>query len=472
MRKYTLAPFFWTQQQDEILVTNDAGRFLFMPQESFRSFVNGDLAADSQILHDLCNKGFVLLSPLQAYLDQWSMEVRRSKGCHFSATQLFILVLTSACNQRCVYCQASAGHENKYMSSDTAYKAIDLAFSSPANNITLEFQGGEPTLNVTVLRDAVLYAKELQATSGKNLSLTIVTNLTAADDELLGWLMDHDVGICSSLDGPEYIHNMNRPMGNSSNAYVSFYEGVRKYQDACSKREKIAVVQAIQTTTRISLNAGKQIVEEYRKLGCDAIYLRPLTPLGFAARSWEDIGYTPDEYLVYYRQVVNYLLSLERDGIQFKEITAGILLHRILFHEAVSHTEHRSPCGGAIGQMAIQYNGDVFTCDEARMLGATGDTAFKIGSVDDSYATLISSPVVHALCTASCIEGLPECCDCVYQPYCSTCPVVTYGLENDIFSHQFEAYHCKISKGIFDFLFSIIRKADSKDMEILERWAQ
>ena len=122
--------------------------------------------------------------------------------------------------------------------------------------------------------------------------------------------------------------------------------------------------------------------------------------------------------------------------------------------------------------MAIQYNGDVYTCDEARMLGASGDTSFKIGTVDDSYATLIASPVVHALCTASCIEGLPECCDCVYQPFCSTCPVVTFGLEKDIFSHQFESYHCKISKGIFDYLFSLIHNADSKDMEILERWAE
>lgn len=251
------------------------------------------------------------------------------------------------------------------------------------------------------------------------------------------------------------------------------YTFFRRFRSIYTRqRWKDPAVQAIQTTTRHSLRYGTQIVDEYRKLGSDAIYLRPLTPLGFAAASREEIGYTAEEYLDYYRKVVDYLLSLEREDTPFKEITAGILLHRILFHEAVSHTEHRSPCGGAVGQMAVQYNGDVYTCDEARMLGACGDTSFKIGTVDNSYAKLIASPVVHALCTASCIEGLPECRDCVYQPFCATCPVVTYSQEKDIFSHQTESYHCKISKGIFDYLFSIIRNANAKDMEILERWAE
>ena len=97
---------------------------------------------------------------------------------------------------------------------------------------------------------------------------------------------------------------------------------------------------------------------------------------------------------------------------------------------------------------------------------------FKIGSIDDGYSKLIASPVVHAVCTASCVEGLPECCECVYQPFCATCPVVTYGLENDIFSQQQESYHCKISKGIFAYLFDKIRHSDDNELDILTRWAE
>lgn len=472
MDTYSLAPFFWLYKEEDVLLTNDAGRYIFISQNDFKLFVNKKLPLDSEIMMKLLDNGFAFITSEYIYLDQWAMEVRRSKGCHFTATQLFILVLTSACNQQCVYCQASAGNEAHFMTRESALKAIRLAFSSPVNSITIEFQGGEPTLNPNILKESVLYAKEMQESSGKALSMAIVTNFTAVDEELLGWLMDHGVSICSSLDGPSDVHNLNRPMRNRSDSYDAFYNGVNKYVNACLKRGKNPTVQAIQATTRHSLDYGTQIADEYRKLGSDAIYLRPLTPLGFAAKHWAEIGYTPEEYLSYYIHVVNYLLALERQGLHMKEITAGIFLRRILFHEAVSHTEHRSPCGGAIGQMAIQYNGDVYTCDEARMLGEMGDTSFKIGTVDDKYALLISSPVVHALSTASCIEGLPDCCDCAYQPFCATCPVVTYGSERDIFTHKYENYHCKISKGILDYLFSLIRDADQKDLEILERWAQ
>lgn len=472
MSNYKMAPFFWEKQKSDILLTNDAGRFLYITSNDFQEFIEGALTKESIVLESLIEEGFAFVETDIKFLDEWAMEVRMSKSCHFTATQLFILVLTSACNQSCVYCQASAGSDNNYMTIETARKSIDIAFTSPAESITIEFQGGEPTLNPSVLYASVLYAKELQEKTGKNLLMALVTNLTNADDYLIGWLLDHKVDICSSLDGPEYVHNKNRPMNNFNNTYVSYFEGVKKYQNACMQRSIDPTIKAIQTTTRYSLDYGIQIVDEYRNLGSDSIYIRPLTPLGYAAKNWKDIGYTTDQYLSYYRSIVDYIISIERNGTPIKEVTASILLHRILLHEAVSHTEHRSPCGGAIGQMAINYDGDIYTCDEARMLGTSGDKAFRIGNVDDTYIKLISSPVVHALCTASCLEGLPMCCDCVYQPFCSTCPVVTYGFEKDIFSHQLETYHCKISKGILEYLFALIRGADAQTMEILMRWAQ
>ena len=42
--------------------------------------------------------------------------------------------------------------------------------------------------------------------------------------------------------------------------------------------------------------------------------------------------------------------------------------------------ELRSPCGAAMGQMAYYYNGNVYTCDEGRMLAEMGNSAFCLGS--------------------------------------------------------------------------------------------
>ena len=65
--------------------------------------------------------------------------------------------------------------------------------------------------------------------------------------------------------------------------------------------------------------------------------------------------------------------------------------------------ELRSPCGGAIGQMAYYHNGKVYSCDEARMLAEMGDDSFCLGNVyKDSYNDLMSSSVCKVLARASC----------------------------------------------------------------------
>ena len=134
--------------------------------------------------------------------------------------------------------------------------------------------------------------------------------------------------------------------------------------------------------------------------------------------------------------------------------------------------ELRSPCGASIGQMAFNYDGNIYTCDEGRMIAEMGDQSFKIGTVNDDYTSLVSSNACKICSSASVIEALPECCGCVYQPYCGICPVVNYALDGDVFARQSNNYKCKIYKGMLDVLFSILEKEDKQEMEILYSWCE
>ncbi len=97
--------------------------------------------------------------------------------------------------------------------------------------------------------------------------------------------------------------------------------------------------------------------------------------------------------------------------------------------------ELRSPCGATLGQMSYYYDGNIFTCDEGRMLYEMGDSSFLLGNVyNDSYMDMIGSDICKTLCKSSIIESLPKCNNCVYQPYCGTCPVVNYASDKDLFS--------------------------------------
>lgn len=466
---YSLAHMNWTRKDDCVLVTNDLGRFRFLSNEDFDALIHGTLSEESELFAALEEAGFIFRD-VERYIADHVDEMACMKQCLLIGTQLLILVLTDACNQRCVYCQAGEEH-TKLTSIEVCKKAIDMAVQSPVMRMTIEFQGGEPTLNTKALYFSIPYAKKVFAEKGKDVDFAIVTNLTECDPELIRWLIAEDVHISTSLDGPQRLHEINRPLASKRSSYEAWQRGVSVYRSLCEAQGKLLRVGAIQTTTRESLKYADEIVSEYINNGIDHLYIRPLTPLGRAKEKWDFIGYTANEYIQFYKKVVDNLLNRCRNGEMVYEATASIYLARILNNSSVGHTEFRSPCGAATSQMAVNYDGKVYTCDEGRMVANMGDDIFCLGSVDNTYQELIKSPAAHAVCTASCVESLPFCTDCVYSPYCAACPVVNYGIEGDLVSHDEDSYRCQIARGIMDYLFGVIQSADEETMEILRIWA-
>ena len=220
-----------------------------------------------------------------------------------------------------------------------------------------------------------------------------------------------------------------------------------------------------------SLSKSKQIIDTYRELGFQSVFIRPLTKLGTAIPNWNEIGYSASEFVQFYRECLSYILELNKQGKPFSEGHAGIFLSKILSGQAQNYMELRSPCGAAIGQAAYYFNGDVYTCDEGRMIAEMGDSAFKLGNVyKNSYDEMMSSPVCKTVCAASVLESLPECTDCVYQPYCGTCPALNYASEHNVFKRDARGYRCQIYRGMLDAIFAILFRNDPKDIEILQTW--
>ena len=209
----------------------------------------------------------------------------------------------------------------------------------------------------------------------------------------------------------------------------------------------------------------------YRELGFQSVFIRPLTKLGTAIPNWSEIGYSASGFVQFYRECLSYILELNKQGKPFSEGHAGIFLSKILSGHAQNYMELRSPCGATIGQAAYYFNGDVYTCDEGRMIAEMGDSAFKLGNVyKNSYDEMMSSPVCKTVCAASVLESLPECTDCVYQPYCGTCPALNYASEHNVFKRDARGYRCQIYRGMLDAIFAILFRNDPKDIEILQTW--
>lgn len=455
--------FRFTPFRDRILLTNDAGKYAFLTPEEFRLFVTDKLDTRSEAWQMLCGRNFATEDSREAYLRAARPAVVGNHAYLFKGTSLFILAVTNRCNNRCVYCQAHGCARPADMSPETARAIIDRIAETDAEGFTIEFQGGEPLENMPAIRAAVKRAEEVLA--GRDYSLCLVSNLALISDEIASFLAENGISVSTSLDGPRDLHDTNRPQAGGRGSYDAMLRGLNLL-----RRHGIRPG-AIQTTTRASLLRAREIIAEYQSLGFDSLFLRPLTRLGEAGKAWEHIGYTPEEFLAFYREGFNAIMQLNRSGVRFAEAHASIFLAKLLGDTSPNYMELRSPCGAGIGQMAFTASGDVFTCDEGRMLSEMGDDTFRLGNVFDSgYNTWIESTACRATCSASLLETLPTCCDCVYQPYCGVCPVVNYALEGSLFSSRPNQDRCKIYRGMLDHLMGYLLENRSEDMDILRSW--
>ena len=97
------------------------------------------------------------------------------------------------------------------MSQESAERALELALRSPAKEIKIEFQGGEPLLNFDLISWIIEEAEARGTKLGKEIEFVITSTLVYLTDEILEFLKEHRVLLSTSLDGPAFIHNANRP---------------------------------------------------------------------------------------------------------------------------------------------------------------------------------------------------------------------------------------------------------------------
>jgi uncharacterized protein len=467
--------FRWGNVGGKRLVTNDAGAFHFLDEPAFHDLLAGRVEEGHPHFEALRDKGFLR----EGFdLDRFAEKIGRKKRFVGQGPHLHIVITTLRCNQSCKYCHASRTNMDRVdtdMSLETAKQVVDQAMQSPSPYLNFEFQGGEPTVNMPVIKFIVEYAREKNRYENKELTHSVVTNMTYMTEENAEWLIDNDVLVCTSLDGPEELHNYNRTWKAGSNAYAS----VRKWIDYFNRRyvekgrdPQLWHVDALMTTSRKTFDHWKEVVDLYLELGMHTIHLRPLNPYGFAVDTWQRIGYTPEEYLAFYKRALDYILELNLAGKEIVEGTAAVFLAKMLTPDDPNFVDIRSPCGAGTGQMAYNYDGKIFTCDEARMTSAMGNDMFQIGEVGaTSFADSHGHPTVRAMAVASLQDALPGCETCWNKPFCGVCPMHNYMTSGDIFGQRPNSPKCKEHYTIASLLFE--RLADDPDgrfERIFRRW--
>jgi His-Xaa-Ser system radical SAM maturase HxsB len=464
-----LLPFrFERLGTDRFVVSNMAGDMTFMSAAELGRLVDLEIEPGDGLYERAFEKLLVAGKGQRSQAQLLALRLRSRMGFLQHPSQLHIFVVTLRCEHSCPYCQVSrrsADRERYDMSLETAMRGLDVALSTPSPHVKIEFQGGEPLLNFELIRTVVPEARARAATAGKHVEFVITSNLALLTDEVLDFCRDHDVMLSTSLDGPAALHNRNRPRpgGNSHELAV---DGIRRAQAALG-RDRIG---ALMTTTQASLDQVEAIVDQYLALDLDGIFLRPLSPYGFAVKTKQFFKYDTEKWLTFYERGLRHILEVNKRGRVFPEFYAALLLRRMLSDRPTGYVDLRSPAGIGLGALVYNYDGKVFASDEGRMLAEMGDRTFELGDLaTDDYSTVILSDKLIDLVSRSLTQCAPQCTSCAFESHCGADPVYHHATQRDPVGIKPLSEFCARQKAIMTLLLRLL--ADSpEDAAVLRRW--
>ena len=270
-------PFTFKSWNDStVLITSYAGEFSFISKRAFTDVIENTIPNDEAVKYELIQKNILADNDINISLELVSTKYRSRKAFLRDFTSLHMVVLTKGCNCNCRYCQASSSPQGDEinMSRGTARKVVDMIFASPSPDIKIEFQGGEPLLNIEVLKYIVDYSILLNRIHHKRVEFVVCTNLLKIDWELINYFKKKDIKISTSLDGPKDIHDRNRPCRDGQSSFDLLLKNLELVNQVLGREACSPLV----TLTRESLPRINEIIDQYRFLGYSGIFLRPVNP--------------------------------------------------------------------------------------------------------------------------------------------------------------------------------------------------
>lgn len=445
---YRLMPFRFIALDDaRYVLTNEVGQYLVVKREELFQFSRKELQPNSALYNDLKSKHFLIDDDSSIALELVAMKYRTKMAKVANFTALHMFVTTLRCDHSCPYCQVSRQSEDRLafdMSPETAKRALEHTFRTPSPQIKIEFQGGESLLNFELIKLVVLEAERINASENRDLEFVIATNLSQLSDEILQFSLEHDIHFSTSLDGPEELHTKNRPRPGGD-SYRKTIDGIQRVR-ALLGPDKVS---ALMTTTEASLRLAKQIIDEYVRLDFHSIFLRPLSPYGFAVKTKWYETYDVEEWLNFYVEGLDYIIELNKNGLFFVEQYASIILQKMFSPYGTGYVDLQSPAGIGISAIVFNYDGNVYASDEARMLAEMHDQTFRLGNLhENTYEEIMLSDQLLNPLETSLTESVPACHDCGFQPYCGSDPSYHHATQKDSIGHKALSGFCKKNMAI------------------------
>lgn len=315
--------------------------------------------------------------------------------------------LTHACNLACRYCYGVEGRHpartvgpngGLTMSEDVARRCSNWAlFETEANDGEFSFGcfGGEPLVNFGLIKKMQAWLEEANQRFSKRFKLSLFTNATLLEGEVLDFVVDHDIGLIVSLDGPKEVHDRNRPFPDGRGSYERVVRNVRALLDRQPRQ-----LTARSTFARWNMLDGfslKDIVAHLLSMGFSNVWVDCISERGGAGAFLpEDIPKLREMYL----EVAEEMVGLARQGVRFdfSNLSRFVVSTRLVEEKKVSWG-----CGAGRGFACLAPDGGLYVCHRF-----TGMADWRLGDVFTGVSKRLSRQII-ARQTVRSMTGCQSC---------------------------------------------------------------
>ncbi|HLJ45308.1 MAG TPA: quinohemoprotein amine dehydrogenase maturation protein [Bryobacteraceae bacterium] len=371
-----------------------------------------------------------------------------------------VLNVTNQCNLSCTYCyeygedkivDTENGKKPKFMNEATARESVDFLFRQGALNraVHLTFFGGETLLNFPVLKSTVAYARRKAEELGKQIDFSLTTNATLLRPEIIEWLVDNQIGVTISIDGPKEMQDQFRIFKSGVGSYDIVAPKIRELL----RQHRSRPIGARVTLTSQTLDVHRIFRHLTDDIGFHEVGFAPVTTASQRGYAIADSGF--DYMLDQFRSLADEFLahSLENRHHGFSNVKETL-------EEIHKGASKAYPCGAGLGLMGVSTDGDVALCHRF-----AGSDEHKLGTVRDGVDRLVQIGFLEK----HHIDDKTYCNVCWARPLCSGgCYHEAHTRYGDT-AHA-NLHYCEWIRGWTDTCLRIYGELASRNPQYLSQW--
>ncbi|MEJ2402931.1 MAG: radical SAM protein [Candidatus Thiodiazotropha sp.] len=277
-----------------------------------------------------------------------------------------ILLVAQRCNLNCSYCYANGGHygeAQQRMPEEILQCTLERLLPLAAPRITLSFFGGEPLLNLPLMRRAVILARQHGEEMGKAVRFALTTNGTLLNEAAVEFIREHIHSLAVSLDGEEGVNDEARRFRRGEKSvHAQVMEGLA--------RLRAAGVPFALRATLTPANASRTVKSARHLVAQKPVALRMLPDFGGSDWSATNLSSLVEGFATLHEDALEHVL----DGGQPHGAEG---LYALLDNRLHGQVRER-PCGAGNVMLAVAADGSVYPCDHF-----VGRSEYCMGRVQD-----------------------------------------------------------------------------------------